>query len=308
MARHFHALLCIISLLGCRTGNAKEISRCTSQNTTPLFYESWCPIEIDFTLGLDDFRGIYSGSRPNSFAALTALNLTVPIARSFSTQLAGSYGLYNWSGISSSLFKNSRTLEQQGFITVAASYLTPHTCGWNAGVAYDWMLNKNFGFFAEDPFFDQIRSQLGYLFKGGNELGVWGTYGYRIVHERALHLKFKGISQVNLFWSHYYKNHGYTMLWVGTPYQRGLMYTSGRAGRFIVGAQISMPITHSLSIEGHASYMQSRSVSGIMPSTNYGANVYIGITYSIGKRRITKTSYMTLANNSNFMADTNLNF
>jgi hypothetical protein len=308
MARRFHALLCMIPFLGCHIGNAEETSRPATPNTTPLFYESRCPIEIDLTLGFDDFRGIYTGRNPNSFGALTALNLTVPIARSFSTQLAGSYGLYNWAGTSSSLFKNSKSLQQQGFITLAGSYQTPRSCGWNAGVAYDWMLNKNFGYFSEDPFFDQIRGQVGYLIKGGNELGVWGTYGFRTVHEHALHLKFKGISQVNVFWSHYFKTHGYTMLWAGTPYQRGLLFESGRAGRFILGAQFSIPVTRSLSLEGRASYMSPRGGSGTARSKNYGSDVFIGITYSAGKRRIAKSPYMTLANNTNFMADTNRNF
>ena len=276
----------------------------------PLFYESWCPVEVDLTLALDDFRGIYSGSWNGAFGALTAANLTIPLPCSFSAQLAGSYGLYDWAGRPSTPFKNSKTWQQQGFITVAASWQTPHSHGWNAGAAYDWMLNKNFGLFAVNPDFDQVRGQFGYLFKGGNELGAWGSYGIRTVHKESqnIPLHFRGISQVNLFWSHYFKSHGYAMLWAGTPYRRGLMYTSGRAGRFIVGAQFSVPVTHSLSIEGHGSYMDPRGGSGVVPSKNYGADLYFGITYSFGKRRIAKSSYMTLANNSNFMVDTNQNF
>ncbi len=265
---------------------------------------------MDLTLALDDFRGIYSGSWPNSFGAFAALNLSIPINRSFSTQLAGSYGIYDWAGRASTPFKNSNTVQQQGFLTIAASWQTPNTSGWNAGFAYDWMLNKNFGLFAVNPFFDQIRGQLGYLFRGGNEFGMWSSYGIRKVHEESqnIPLKFKGISQVNLFWSHSFKTDGYAMLWLGTPYQRGLMYTAGRAGRFILGAQFSVPVTHSLSIEGHGSYLSPRGGSGIVPSKNYGTDLCFGITYSFGKRRIAKGPYMTLANNSNFMADTNQNF
>lgn len=289
-------------------GNAKEPP--APPKSPPLFYQSWCPIEIDTTLALDDFRGIYTGSWDGSFGAVSALNLTVPIARSFSAQIAGSYGLYDWAGRGSTPFKNSKTFEQQGFISVATSYQTPNASGWNAGLAYDWMLNKNFGVFAVNPDFDQVRGQVGYLFKGGNELGVWSAYGIQTDHKHSqnIPLKFRGISQVNLFWSHYFKSHGYAMLWVGTPYRRGLMYTSGRAGRFIIGAQFSIPVTNSLSIEGHGSYMDPRHGSGIVPSRNYGADIYFGITYSFGKRRIAKSPYMTLANNTNFMADTNQNF
>ncbi len=276
----------------------------------PLFYESSCPIEIDLTLALDDFRGIYDGSWNGSFGALSALNITIPIPQNFSAQVAGSYGLYDWAGRASTPFKNSKTYQQQGFITIAASWQTPKSYGWNAGAAYDWMLNKNFGLFAVDPFFDQVRGQFGYVFKGGNELGAWASYGIQTAHKQSqnIPLQFRGISQVNLFWSHYFKSHGYGMLWVGTPYRRGLHYESGRAGRFIVGAQFSVPVTHSLSIDGHGSYMGARDGSGVEPSKNYGANLYIGLTYAVGKRRIAKSSYMTLANNTNFMADTNQNF
>lgn len=275
-----------------------------------IFYESACPFEVDLTLALDDFRGIYSGSWQNAFGGVAALNINIPLPCSFSTQLAGSYGLYDWAGRSSTPFKNSKSFQQQGFTTVAASWQTPESYGWNVGFAYDWMLNKNFGMFAVNPCFDQVRGQFGYIFKGGNELGAWGSYGIQTDHATSqnLPLRFRGISQVNLFWAHYFKSHGYGMLWVGTPYRRGLHYKSGRAGRFIVGAQFSIPVTNSLSIEGHGSFMDPRDGSGVVPAKNYGANLYFGLTYSFGKRRIAKSPYMTPANNSNFMADTNQNF
>jgi hypothetical protein len=280
------------------------------QQEPSLFYPSWCPIEVDLTWALDDFRGIYSGSWQDSFGALMAVNLVMPLPHSFSTQIAGSYGLYDWAGRASTPFKNSKTFEQQGFLTVAASWQTPNPTGWSAGVAYDWMFNKNFGVFAVNPFFDQVRAQFGHLFRGGNELGLWGSYGIQKSHKESqnIPLKFRGISQVNLFWSHYFKTHGYAMIWAGTPYRRGLKYTSGRAGLLILGAQFSAPVTDFLSIDGHASYMVPRGRAGIIPSKNCGANLYFGLTYSFGKRRIEKSPYMTLANNTNFMADTNQNF
>lgn len=275
----------------------------------PLFYESSCPMEFDLSFAFDDYRGIQSGSWNGSFGAVTALNMTVPIARTYSAQLAGSFGLYDWAGRNSTPFKNSKSFQQQGFLTVAASRQTAHRCGWNAGIAYDWMLTNNFGEFAVDPCFDQVRGQVGYLIKGGNEIGAWAAYGIQKDHEHSQHvpLTFRGISQVNLFWCHYFKSHGYGMLWAGTPYRRGLRYESGRAGRFIVGAQFCAPVTKTLSFEGHASYMDPRGGSGVGPSKNFEANVYFGLTYSIGKRRIAKSPYMTLANNTNFMTDTNHN-
>ncbi len=213
-----------VMTVGCRQSPAVRPSRDKTANQVkckhPLYYKSSCPVGFDLTLALDDFRDIPSGSWKDSFGALTAANLTVPLPCSFSTQLAGSYGLYEWAGRSSTPFKNSKTYQQQGFLTIAASWQTPNRAGWNAGIAYDWMLNKNFGVFAVNPDFDQIRGQFGYRIKGGNEIGFWGTYGIQTDHEKSqnIPLRFRGISQVNLFWNHTFKTHGYGMLWVGTPY------------------------------------------------------------------------------------------
>lgn len=275
----------------------------------PVFYESCIPIEIDLTLALDDFRSLPEGSWNGNWGAFAALNLEAFFCRDFSAQLAGSFGLYDWAGRAFAPFTNPDALQQQGLLTVAASRQV--SCwGINAGIAYDWMLNKRFGLFAVDPAFDQIRGQLGYLFNGKNELGVWAAYGIHTSHKTSqqVPLRFRGISQVNLFWCHYFQNNGYGMIWAGTPYRRGLMYKSGRPGNFIIGVQVSAPLTERLSIDGHGAYMGPRGNSGLIPARNYASNISLGLTYSFGKRRIQKSPYMTLANNSNFLVDTNQNF
>lgn len=176
MGKHFRLYLGIICLVASSFihGEIRSYKKPPAKSC-PKFYESKIPIGLDLTLALDDFRGIYSGSWGNSFGALTAVNITIPLPLSFSGQVAGSYGLYDWAGRASTPFKNSATFQQQGFITIAASWQTPKKSGVNAGIAYDWMLNKNFGLFAVNPFFDQIRGQLGYLIKCGNEVGVWAS-------------------------------------------------------------------------------------------------------------------------------------
>jgi hypothetical protein len=310
-----HALILSAILLNVTNLHSnEETSRCSiptqAEEKKTLFYSSRSPVELDITLGFDQFRSLPEGSWSGNSGAFAAANIKIPLPLLFSTQLGGSFGLYDWNGRSSTQPKDSKPLQQQGFLTVAASRQTGSSSGFNAGLAYDWMLNKNFGLFATNPFFDQIRGQFGYLFKGGNEIGVWGTYGIHTSHleSQQVPLKFRGISQVNLFWCHYFKTLGYAMLWAGTPYRRGLMYSSGRPGQYLVGAQFSAPMTHSLSIEGHAVYMGSRNGSGIVSAKNNAANISIAITYAFGKRKMAQSPYMNLANNSNFIADTNQNF
>ncbi len=305
------ALFGILALTQTSADETSHSMTSSSENPPipPVYYSSWCPIEVDFSLALEDFRSLPEGSFEGNWGAFTAVNLKAPIPRGFSIQLAGSYGLYDWYGRSSTAPEHSGALQQQGFITFAASRQTEDSYGINAGLAYDCMLNRNFSMFAVNPFFYQIRGQLGYLIQGGNEIGLWSSYGINTAHEVAeeVPLEFRAISQVNLFWCHYFKNNGYTMIWAGTPYRRGLMYTSGRPGSFTLGAQFSIPMTSYFSIQGTAAYMGARHVSGSKASSNYAADVSIGITYSFGKRRIIQGPYMTPANNSNFMADTNHN-
>lgn len=275
---------------------------------TPIFYTSRCPFEVDLTLALDDFRSLPEGSWNGNWGAYAAVNLKAFLPYCLTTQLAGSYGLYDWAGRAFAPFIDPDSLQQQGFITVAASRQVPCS-GINAGIAYDWMLNSNFGVFAVNPFFDQIRGQIGYLIEGANEVGLWAAYGIRISNQESqqVPLQFRGISQVNLFWCHYFQNNGYAMLWAGTPYRRGLMYESGRPGTYIFGLQFSVPVADFLNIEGHGAYMGPRGGSGLMPAKNYASNLSIGLTYSFGKRMIKQSPYMTLSNNSNFMVDTNQN-
>lgn len=280
------------------------------QECPPCLDELRAPIQIDFSVAFDDFRSLPEGSWTGNMGIFGSVNFKADLPLSFSTQLGGSYGIYDWDGRSSTPYKDSNTVQQQGFITGAFSWETPCDFGVNAGFAYDWMLNKNFGLFAVNPFIDQVRGQLGYLFLKRHEFGAWATYGIHTSKEESqqLPLKFRGISQVNLFYCNYFQNGGFAMLWGGTPYRRGLMFSSGRPGAYILGARLSAPLASSLSLFGHAEFMGGRSTSTSSKSQNNASNVCVGITYSLGRCKIQQSPYMSLADNSNFMVDTNQNF
>ena len=265
------------------------------------------PIAGDASFALDYFRGLPDGSFNGNFGGYASLNLDfgIPYA-GLGAQLGGSYGVYDWDGKSSSP-SNSDAVQQQEFATVGF-YRKVCNDGVNFGIVYEWMFNQKFGVFSVDPNVSQVRSQIGYLIKGGNEVGIWGTVNTNTSHKESqeIPLKFRAICQVNLFWSHYFKNRGFTMLWAGTPYRRGLMFTDGRAGRYIAGASFRPPLTPRLSIDGHGVYMGARTFNG-NKSNNYDADVSFAITYSFGGPRPAQKSYMSIGDNSNFLVDTNLN-
>ncbi|MBS0627345.1 MAG: hypothetical protein JSS09_03955 [Verrucomicrobia bacterium] len=66
-------------------------------------------------------------------------------------------------------------------------------------------------------------------------------------------------------------------------------------------------MTRSLSMNGHFVYMGAISASNGTESKNYAANISFALTYAFGHRKIKQTPYMGLADNSNFLVDTNLN-
>lgn len=270
------------------------------------------PVGGDVGIALDYFRSLPDGSWAGNSGAFGSLNLAIGIPKEkygFGAQLGGSYGLYDWEGRGSNTTGNTKSLQQQAFITIGLFRKTPGLSGFNAGVVYDVTFNKQFSVFAVSSIVGQLRGQLGYLIQWGNEVGLWGTVDTQTSHEETseIPLQFRAICQCNLFWTHYFKNQAQTSLWVGTPYRRGLMYSSGRAGNYIFGASFKAPLTRTLSIAGHGSYMGARSSSSFQESSNYAANVTFGINYSFGGCKAGQRPYLPLADNSNFLVDTNLN-
>jgi len=314
----FQTGLCCLSLLSVATLIADDISApYNHEKKQPICpkFSGHCPsfpIGGDVTLAYDYFRSLPDGSWPGNTGAFTSLNLAVGIPKEkygFGIQLGGSYGLYDWDERGSNITGNNKALQQQAFLTVGLFRMTPECSGFNVGIVYDWMFNKQFGVFAVNPTIAQVRGQMSYLFQGGNELGVWGTYDTQTSHKETaqIPLKFRAVCQANLFWGHYFKNHAQTMLWVGTPYRRGLMYSSSRAGRYIIGANFRAPLTKALSIVGHAVYMSAKSGSPMQESKSYTANICFGINYAFGGCKAGQRPYLALADNSNFIVDTNLN-
>ncbi len=277
----------------------------------PLFAEFGETV-ADLNISYDTFRGMPDGSWNGNTGGFGAANFGISLYEQVAIQLGGSYGIYDWSGRGSILNGNPKRIEQQTFLTAGLYRETPYCSGINVGIAYDWMLNENFGLFGLNPTIQQFRFKAGYLFWGSDELGVWGTVDTNHAHVNSdgIPLTFRSINQINFFWSHLFYNCAETTLWVGVPYKRSLMFTSGTAGEYLFGASFRVPLTCALSIEGHGAYMGAKWSHGITQSHNYDANICFGLTYTFclfGDCCSIDRPYQPLANNSNFMVDTNLN-
>lgn len=267
------------------------------------------PIGGEIFFNMDNFRSLPDGSFGGNTGILGGINLAYLLPskiQGIGLQGGGSFGFYDWDSRGST---DSKSIQLQGFATVGIFRYTPSDSGLNAGACYDWSFEGKYGVFELSPTLAQIRGQIGYLIKGGNELGFLGSYATQssYKHVSAIPIQFRAVSQVNAFWRHIFKNGGETMFWGGSPYTKGLMYKSGRSGDYIVGARFKAPLTSHLSLQGHGVYMGSRNGSADQESRNYAANVCFGLSYSFGGSKSAAKPYMPIGDNSNFIVDTNNN-
>lgn len=279
-----------------------------NNNSSTQKQPSSFPLGGELSIALDSFRSLPDGSWGGNMGAYGALNLAIAIPQLVNgtgIQAGGSYGLYDWDGRGST---DEKSLQQETFITVGFFHKTPNPSGFNGGITYDWSINKKTGVYGLDYTLGQVRGQFGYLLKGKNEFGVWGTYGTNTADKEfaEIPVKYRSISQVNAYWRHIFKNNGETLIWGGTPYRKGLMFESGRPGSYIVGASFRAPLCSSLTIDAHGMYMGARSGSSSSESKNYAANVALALTYSFGGKKAGARPYLPLANNSNLIADASL--
>lgn len=263
--------------------------------------------------------------------AYIGLNVGLPIpglsCEGIGAQIGGSWGAYDWNGRESSPFGNPRAIQQQLFLTGGLFWKTTCCSGINMGVVYDWMINKYFGAYGMQANMDQIRYQAGFLWDCSDEFGFWGTNPVFTAHRcpAGVIVKYRAINQINLFWQHNFDNCGYAMIWGGVPYGKGLLFSSDNAvtkrvikykdqrpGQFTVGFRAGAPLSSCLSVEGHAAYMHPTSFVKGEESQNEAFNVSIGITYSFGGAGLCDDCgvrpYLPIADNSNFIVDTNTKY
>ena len=270
-----------------------------------LWHTTLAALYLEVNASYDYFRGAPDGTWNGNNGALIALNGAIELTECADFQLGGSFGAYNWDGRGNLVFRNSKKVEEIGFLTTGLTFFrSPFT----AGILYDHLFTSHFGLYNLSPSIDQLRFQAGYEFCA-EEVGIWGTTALNTSHKHALGvpIRFRAISQINLFWSHRFQNCAKTTLWIGLPYRKGLKPHHKTPGRAIAGFAVRVPLNDRLFIEGYGSYLWARSAHGVKQSRNYGASLALGITYAFFCPDPCAGTYMPIANHSNFYVDTNAN-
>ncbi len=263
---------------------------------------------VDLYLGPDTFRGIPSGSWSGNSGANLGIDILFGIKQNpfiFGGILGGSYGLYDWDNRGFSAASSLTALEQEGFVSGGVFFGSDHFYGLDVALCYDLMITSSYGVFAVAPLLDQVRAKLGITLNENDQIGAWVTHFIQTAHAEIheIPLTFRAIPQVNVYWSHFFNNSSRFSLWAGSPYSDSLMYPSGRAGQYIVGADFKAMLLEHLSITGTWTYMGARGENSFFRSSTFGNNIGFAITYSFGEAN--NRVWMPSANNSNFMIDTN---
>lgn len=271
-----------------------------------LIYQSLTAFNYELNLSYDHFRGLPDGSWNGNDGLVLAANFGTCVYQDVDFQLGGSYGLYNWDGRQNLVFNNPKNMLQQGFLTTGLFA----TCGrFTSGAVYDRQFMEHFGIYDISASIDQIRFHGGYQFYC-EEIGIWGTARLSTSDNDALGvpIKFRAINQINLFWKHYFSNCASAMVWMGAPYGNSLMFDNGTAGGFISGFALRAPLAKHLFLDAHGMYMFSKGPTAIRQARNNDANICVGITYFFGGNCCScQAANMPIANNSNFLVDTNIN-
>ena len=267
-----------------------------------LGYDSWRGISDDGWGNNGIHTGLNFGSQLGAFSDWTGIGM----------QVGGSVAAANWAGTDYRLSRQDEG-QTQGFITYGLFRNANERSRWSAAVAHDWMLNSNYGVFAENPNMAQWRAQAGYAFSASNEVGIWGTL--RMQEDTRDVIVFgpttwRPINQINTYVHHKWQAGGPdTWLWLGLP-EKNRLNGDGSLGDFLVGALANCPFNDSVALYSMVSYMHQSASAGPAGASEDAWNFTIGLSFYPSHNARSQTvagqcwmPQLPVANNGTFLVD-----
>lgn len=267
--------------------------------------------------GFESFRGIADSNIGDNNGAHVGAELASPVPYlsncGIGFQLGGSVGAYDFAGRTS--HHHSEAIQYQEFVTAGFFIYPSAFCPIGIGITSDWMFNQNYGGFAQSPTLQQYRAKVSYFVTPNDEMGFWGSYDGGKVHKVhnfgfiKSRLTYRPIAQLNFFWRHFFGGGVESNVWVGAPFRNRLSRIgSNRPGKYIVGAELSVPFFDSWALVGRGTFMQSGTKKGRLGAREYVSNIAVDLVYYFGGNPNANKSpawspYLPLANNSNFFVD-----
>ncbi len=303
-----------------------------------------CPgIGIETSFGVQCWRSVVDSELQNNAGPIVSANVGVPIPvlREFGigAQAGVSYAAADLDGRENiSTDGNDSRVQQQTFFTVGLFRRAFDSNNFNSrfsvGIAYDWMLNNEYGLLAQSPTLGQWRGQIGYCLSACNEIGIWGTHADRNDDNGRVSealILYRPLSQINLFWHHTFCSGANCWLSIGMPehvhtvsvetFGAGAgdnvvtttIRNDGSLGEYTLGATFIVPISNCWALYANGSYMRPTAGPGPWASEDDAYSIGFGLTFYPGGNARTRTvagncwmPYLPVANNGSFLVDSNL--
>ncbi|HEY5316161.1 MAG TPA: DUF6666 family protein [Pirellulales bacterium] len=277
---------------------------CPTHGLTVLVgYDAWRGVSSDSWENNGIHTGLNYGTRLGEVSELTGIGF----------QVGASIGVYDWSG--SDYRPVNNLAETQGFLTYGFFRKQNANSNWSAALVQDWMFNNNFGVFSQSPTMSQWRGQIGYATSAWNEFGVWGAWRMTTATSDVAGVgptSWRALNQIDAFWHHkWQRGGGDTWLYVGAPEAKRLN-GDGSLGSYIATAAATVPLSDCIALYTQVMYMRPSDHPSPTASEEDAWNFTIGLSYYVRHNARSNTvagqcwmPQMPLANNGNFLIDTN---
>jgi hypothetical protein len=270
--------------------------------------------------GFDAFKGVSEAGLNDNFGAVTGLNASVPLfglsEYGFGWQLGMSYGIYDFDGRDT---LNTAASQEQTFITTGFFRKAP--CGEHLsfGLVYDWMVNTDWGAYANDPTLGQWRGQVEWAVSDCNAFGVRGAVRDNTTRQTVVVAGIdylvanRAVSHAECFWRHEFEcTKAESFLWAGLT-QNDRLTGDGSLSDWLLGASVEVPLSDRISLYANAEYVHPTAAAGPDASVDTCYDISMGITIYFGGRCCDCCEthcagpYLPVANNSSFLVDQGVN-
>ncbi len=260
--------------------------------------------------GFDAWKTQADTDWPSQFGIVNGVNAGAPIPLlsryGIGGQLGASYGIYDWQGRETGEDGSS---QEQIFVTSGLFRRADAGMPFNFGLAYDIMLNDNFGEDSTEPYLGQWRGLIGFALSARNEIGWWGAFHDR--RDAQDGIRFRTVAQNNMYWHHNFLNGADSWLWVGIP-ERNRLNGRGSLYEWNLGGLVNVPLTERTGIYGSFAYFCPSAPAGSDAAVEEEAyQLGIGLNVFLGASSRNSTvagrcwaPLMPMANNGNMVVDT----
>jgi len=244
--------------------------------------------------GVQGFKGPTDQGRNGNFGFQLGSNLSGPLFRRLGVgyQIGFTVAQSDFSGHQTEGFLRASDRDQ--FYLTTGIFRRAAAGWWQWGVVVDYLHDN----YLESADLAQIRSESALVLPGGREIGYWGAYGVTTDRFDRLRIGLEPTDLFAFFYRRRFSGGGQGRVWAGFTGQ----------GDGLLGANASVPIGSSWSLENHFTYLVPKQGSNSGGQQEEAWNVAIRLVWYPGQcsRTALQTPYHPLfyvADNSVFMVD-----